>query len=105
MRPSSRFVVERFPAIGVASERGRLTRARIPRRLCADLAERIVQDLPPFAGDTGGLLRGDAKTVQLARDVFDGAFHLPPERPTPIGEEQVAGGPSKNRTQKRCYQC
>src|SRR5262245_28833100 len=65
-------------------------RARVPRRVLAALAERVVQQLPAFARHVGGALERCTEAVQLACDVVEGRLDLTPQLASPIREEQIA---------------
>jgi hypothetical protein len=76
--------------------------ARITRRLRSALAQRIVQQFPAFAGHAGRSLHRAAKAVQLARDVIQGRFELPPELTALLGEKQVARGTANHSAYNGC---
>jgi hypothetical protein len=76
-------------------------RTRIPR-LGPPLAQRVVQQLPPFAGDVGGALDGAAKAVELARDVVKGRLHLAPQLTAALREKQIPCRAANDRANDCC---
>src|ERR1700682_426237 len=70
MIPSSRLVVPNSPDICLTSERGRLA-ARIPRLWLPAFAERVVQQVPAFVGDSRRLLDRVLEAHELPREVFE----------------------------------
>src|ERR1051325_9193919 len=76
MMPRRRLVVPRFGSIVCASERRRLTRRLIARRLM--VADRVVEEFPAFARGGCCLSCRHAKAVELPRDVIDGRLDLAP---------------------------
>jgi len=55
--------------------------------LLAAFAQRVVQQFPALTGDPRGFLHRAAKTDELAREVIEGWFDLPPQRPAVIREK------------------
>src|SRR5690242_20556040 len=90
MIPSRRFVVPSSLPMS-PSERRRLMRARVPRRLMAAFAERIVQELPALVGHTGGFLHRRAEAHELAREVVERGLDLPPQAAAVLCEKQIPG--------------
>src|SRR6266511_4781394 len=90
MMPSSRLVVPSSPAMTVTSE-GSCLSAGISVWTRARLAERVVQQPPPFVGNTGGSLERAAEAVELSSEIVERRFELAPERTAALGEKQVAG--------------
>src|ERR1700676_1656812 len=80
MIPRSRLVVPNSPDICVTLEWSRLA-ARIPRRRLPAFAERSVQQLPAFAGDSRRLLDCVPEPHELAREVFERRLDLSTRAP------------------------
>src|SRR5205814_644215 len=83
------------------SERGRLVRRGIPP-LGIPLAQRVVQELPSFAGNAGSTLYRTAKTVELTSDVIERRLHLTPQLAAVLSEKQVACCAANYRTNDCC---
>src|SRR5437868_14626457 len=67
-------------------------RGREATRRLRDLAERLVQELPAFAGHAGSALQGAAEAVQLARNVVERRLDRAANAATVVREEEIAGG-------------
>src|SRR5215475_13095814 len=76
--------------------------ARISRFLLSRVAKCVVQEFPALAGHAGSALKRVAKAVQFLRDVVERRFHLAPQFPAAIGEEQVTSHPPDDRSDDRC---
>src|ERR1700730_10193950 len=98
--PSSRLVVPSSPDICATSERGGLA-ARIPRGRIPAFAQRVVQQLPAFVGDSRRGLDRVPEADDLAREVFEGRLDLPPHTPPTLCEEQVTSDPTDDGAHDR----
>lgn len=68
------------------------------------VAEGLVEDLPAFNGHVSGFLDGGPEAVELAREVFQRGFNLPPQCPSAFREEEVTGNPTYDRSyHRRCH--
>jgi len=78
-----------------ASEWRGLARAGI-RQGGTAVTEGVVQKLPPFAGCSRCPLDGATETVELAHNVIERRFDLPPERTATVGENQISRDPTED---------
>src|SRR5262249_56814701 len=77
----------------------------IARRLLTAFAERVVEQLPTFAGDTRRLLHRLPEAHELARKVVERWLHLPSQCAAMVREEQISDGSSDYRTDNRGRHC
>src|SRR5581483_3661134 len=100
MMPRMRFVVPRLPVMAPSERRG-LTDAVARRLLLRSVAERFVQELPPFVRNAGRALHRRAEAVQLAREVVERRLELTAKRSSMFCEEQIPGYGADDRAADR----
>src|SRR4029453_1535014 len=102
MMPSSRLVVPSSADMSLSSEWRRLACAWIARlRRLTAVAHRLVQELPPFVRDAGGLVDGRSKVVELAGEVVERRLELSAQPPPAIRKKQIPGQAPNHRADNR----